>query len=163
MLQKRLFILCLSIFLLITLSGCNSDNKQTPAPPAEPEKVLTGNVFIDAETGNHAARTDTGTILSGYSKIDFETAQNASMEDFVDFAFNEVKKHEQTNNWYTLEFLNDQGGDKGLGICFYGCNPYTVQYGKINTKDGTIYEILGNLIYNEETSSYEYEALEAEE
>lgn len=163
MIQKKLFIFCLVIVLLLALPGCNSSKKQTTEPPTESEKVLTGNVFIDAETGTHITKTETGTVASRYTKINFETAKNASMEDFVDFAFNEVKKYEQTSNWYTLEFLNDKGGSNGKGICFFGCNPYTVQYGNITTNDGSLYEILGNLIYNKETSSYEYEALEAAE
>ena len=46
-------------------------------------------IFIDAETGTHISKTETGTVASRYTKINFETAKNASMEDFVDFAFNE--------------------------------------------------------------------------
>lgn len=161
MLNKRLSLICSLLIFMFVLFGCDNDKQEVVTPPAEPEKVLTGNVFIDAETGTHLTKTETGTVASRYTKIDFETAKNASMEDFVDFAFNVVKKYEQTNNWYTLEFLNDKGCNNGKGICFYGCNPYTVEYGKIADNDGSIYEVIGNLIYNEETSSYEYEALEA--
>jgi len=158
---KKILTVGMAFILIFALTACGSDEKQSTTP--EPEKVLTGNIFIDAETGNHFTKTGTGTVVSGYTKIDFEEAKAASMEDFVDFAFNQVKKRETTCNWYTLQFLNDKGGGNGKGICFFGCNPYTVQYGKINENDGTLYEILGNLIYNEETSSYEYEALEPEE
>lgn len=163
MIYKKIFLVATAIILLLSLTSCGSDDKKTSTPETEPEKVLTGNVFIDAEIGNHFTKTDAGTVVSGYTRIDFETAKAASMEDFVDFAFNNVKKRENTNNWYTIEFLNENSGTNGKGICFFGCNPYTVQYGKIADNDGSLYEILGNLIYNEDTSSYEYEALEAAE
>lgn len=159
--KETLFII-LTGLLLITFSACTSNDNTTNYTPPEPEKELTGNIFLDAESSVHASKSGDNVFISGYTRIDFEAAKEASMEDFVEFAFSEVKSSEKSCNWYTLEFLNENGGGNGKGICFYGCDPYVVKYGKIS-KDGSIYEEIGMLTYNEETSSYEYEPMPEEE
>lgn len=141
-------------YIYYSIASLDSNNK-----PTEPEEELTGNVFFDAKSGRHSE----GRLTNGYSLVKQSEAQKASMDDFVDFAFNHVQLYEHNYNWYTIVFTDDNGKKNGKGICFYGCNPYTVEYGKILEQDSSIYESIGMLIYNEETSSYEYEPMPEEE
>ena len=135
--KKILSLLFIVFFLLLASCGTLDSNESVTSPlpevtdaptpePAHEETVLTGNVFLDAEL----QIVHTGNGSRAYIEINKIDAISTSMEEYLDFLSQRVE--DSGYNWWTVCF------EDGTGLVYTGSLIYAVEYGTLDSSDGTI-------------------------
>lgn len=143
---------CCTAVLSFALAACSAAPAE-PEPSPTPQPVLTGNLYLDAELTEEymqASATDVGLPKRAIIYVNKTEAEAAGMDDFVEFVDTDVDGADY--KWFTVHF------EDSTGLCFLGCDPGNVAYGKLAT-DGTVYEQQGYLIH-EDDGTFTYESFE---
>ena len=157
--MKRTFLFFLSLFLVVSMPACSSDNGDalTPegsstaeTPPAsipESDNPLLRSEFF---TGDVLSGTGKNVGTYGYTSIEKTTLPDVGSDKFVEYLseFADTKVQDSGYNWVSIIFDDD------TGVCFTGSQTIIAEYGNVGD-DGCITNLLGT--YIKDTSGYEYE------